>query len=217
MARRLLHRRNLALDYSEEHPDDVEGLLLFSPAMQVRTSLIKLAPIADLFVTWLRAPDKKTAGDAPFKYNTVPMDAIVAFKHTMDTSNDYLTKNKITKPVIVMMSQHDSIINTQSLVKVFDKALTNPASKIIWYGKLPDGKYSKKVVAKSDYLPELRIKSFAHMSIPFSPDNVWYGRTANSAIAATVLLLKTFRTAAMILMSGTVLGVRTTVSTALLV
>lgn len=110
--------------------------------MQVRTSLIKLAPIADLFVTWLRAPDKKTAGDAPFKYNTVPMDAIVAFKHTMDTSNDYLTKNKITKPVIVMMSQHDSIINTQSLVKVFDKALTNPASKIIWYGKLPDGKYS---------------------------------------------------------------------------
>ena len=42
-------------------------------------------------------------------------------------------------------------------------------------------------------------------------------RTANSAIAATVLLLKTFRTAAMILMSGTVLGVRTTVSTALLV
>lgn len=167
---------NLALDYSEEHPDDVEGLLLFSPAMQVRTSLIKLAPIADLFVTWLRAPDKKTAGDAPFKYNTVPMDAIVAFKHTMDTSNDYLTKNKITKPVIVMMSQHDSIINTQSLVKVFDKALTNPASKIIWYGKLPDGKYSKKVVAKSDYLPELRIKSFAHMSIPFSPDNVWYGK-----------------------------------------
>lgn len=76
------------------------------------------------------------------------MDAIVAFKHTMDTSNDYLIKNKITKPVIVMMSQHDSIINTQSLVKVFDNALTNPASKIIWYGKLPDGKYSKKVVAK---------------------------------------------------------------------
>ena len=26
---------NLALDYSEEHPNDVEGLLLFSPAMQV--------------------------------------------------------------------------------------------------------------------------------------------------------------------------------------
>ena len=127
--------------------------------MQVRTSLIKLAPIVDLFVTWLKAPDKKTAGDAPFKYNTVPMDAIVAFKHTMDTSNDYLIKNKITKPVIVMMSQHDSIINTQSLVKVFDNALTNPASKIIWYGKLPDGKYTKKVVAKPDYLPELRIKS----------------------------------------------------------
>ena len=75
-----------------------------------------------------------------------------------------------------MMSQHDSIINTQSLVKVFDNALTNPASKIIWYGKLPDGKYTKKVVAKPDYLPELRIKSFAHMSIPFSPDNVWYGK-----------------------------------------
>lgn len=110
---------NLALDYLEEHPNDVEGLILFSPAMQVRTSLIKLAPIVDLFVTWLKAPDKKTAGDAPFKYNTVPMDAIVAFKHTMDTSNDYLIKNKITKPVIVMMSQHDSIINTQSLVKDF--------------------------------------------------------------------------------------------------
>lgn len=167
---------NLAMDYSETHPKDVKGLILFSPAMQVRTALIKLAPIVDLFVTWLRSPDKKTAGDAPFKYNTIPMDAIVAFKDTMDKSNDFLMHHKITKPVIVMMSEHDSIINTQSLIKVFDKSLVNPYSKIIWYGKLPEGSYSSKVISRTDYLPQLRIKSFAHMSLPFSPDNVWYGK-----------------------------------------
>ena len=119
--------------------------------------------------------------------------------------------------MIVMMSQHDSIINTQSLVKVFDKALTNPASKIIWYGKLPDGKYSKKVVAKSDYLPELRIKSFAHMSIPFSPDNVWYGKDGKFRYCRNSASAKDVQTAEMFRMSGMGPGVRTTVSTALLV
>lgn len=166
---------NLAMQYADAHPQNVEGLILFSPAMQVRTALIKLAPIADLFVTWLRSPEKRTQGDAPFKYNTVPMDGIVAFKHTMDASNDILTNKKISMPVIVMMSEHDSIINTQSLVKAFDRALTNPASEIIWYGKLPEEQYSSKVVVRPDYLPDMRIKSFAHMSLPFSPQNSWYG------------------------------------------
>lgn len=166
---------NLALEFADQHPQDVSGLILFSPAMQVRTALIKLAPIADLFVTWLRSPEKRTQGDAPFKYNTVPMDGIVAFKHTMDASNEILTGKKIDKPVIVMMSEHDSIINTQSLVKAFDKALVHPASKIIWYGKLPEGDYSSKVLSRPDFLPDLKIKSFAHMSLPFSPQNTWYG------------------------------------------
>ena len=166
---------NLALDYAETHKN-VKGLILFSPAMQVRTSLIKLAPLVDIFVNWLRAPNEKTKDMGPFKYNNAPMDAIVAFKHTMDKSNCFLTGKKIDIPVVVMMTEHDSIIDTQSLLPIFDRQLTNPASEIIWYGKIPEGfKPSSKVTVRTDYLPDERIKSFAHMSLTYSPKNAWYG------------------------------------------
>lgn len=166
---------NLAISYAEKYKD-VSGLILFSPAVKVRTSLLPLAPFVNLFVTWLRKPDETTYNMGPFKYNNVPLDAIVAFKHTMDDADALLKEKKLDIPVVVMMTEHDSVVDTQDLLPLFDRQLANPASKIIWYGSVPkDLKLSEKVIVKTDYLPEERIKSFAHMSMSYSPDNPWYG------------------------------------------
>jgi esterase/lipase len=166
---------NLAVKYALTHPE-VSGMILYSPALALKFGLIKLAPVVDLFITWLRSPDEKTLGVEPFKYKTTPMDAIVSFKHTMDDSYEMLSKAKYDKPVIAMMSEHDSILDTPELLRLFDSQFTHPATRILWYGTLPEGaKVSDRVEVRPDYIPEKRIASFAHMSIPFAPDNVWYG------------------------------------------
>ncbi len=166
---------NLAYKYAENDPD-VKGMVLFSPALQVRSGLIKLAPMVDFFITWLRSPNKQDEGVLPFKYSNAPMDAIVAFKDTMDDSNRLLREKPYDKPSIVMLTEHDSILDVQQLLRLFDTQLTNPDSKIIWYGSKPkDYTPSNKVEIYPDYLPEKKILSFSHMSLPFSPDNEWYG------------------------------------------
>ena len=91
----------------------------------------------------------------PFKYGTIPLDGLNAFKDTMDDADKALKKKPYDKPVLVMMSANDSIVDTQSLLKIFDKQLTNPNSKIIWYGELPKSKISlsSRIVAKKTFLP----------------------------------------------------------------
>lgn len=166
---------NLAYEYANKD-GSVRGVVLFSPAVELKSSLIKLAPLVNKFVTWLLSPDEKTGGVLPFRYTTVPMDAIVSFKHTMDAADDILSKARYDKPSIVMLSEHDSIVDTKSLIDRFDKQLTSPESVIIWYGNQPEKSLSNKVVSKPDYIPKERIQSFAHMSLTYSPDNEWYGR-----------------------------------------
>ncbi len=156
---------------------DIKGVVLFSPAVKIRTKLVELVPIADVFMTWLIKPDDKTQGVTPFKYSIVPMDALYAFKQTMDDADKALSENKFDKPSIVMLSEKDSIVNTQALLPLFDKQYTNKDSRIIWYGNKPAGKkLSGRVLQKTAFLPELRIESFSHMSLPFSPKNEWYGK-----------------------------------------
>lgn len=48
---------NLAFSQAAEDPD-IRGLILFSPAIEIRTKLVELVPFADLFIDWLRKPDK---------------------------------------------------------------------------------------------------------------------------------------------------------------
>ncbi len=168
---------NFAYSYASKD-QDIQGMILFSPALEIRTKLVGLVPIADLFIDWLRKPDKKTQGVLPFKYGTIPMDGLNAFKDTMDSADKALKEKKYDKPVLVMMSANDSIVDTQSLLKLFDKQLTNPNSKIIWYGELPKniGSLSSKVIAKKTFLPDERIETFSHMALTYSPENEWYGR-----------------------------------------
>ena len=168
---------NLAFSQAAEDPD-IRGLILFSPAIEIRTKLVELVPFADLFIDWLRKPDKNTEGVLPFKYGTIPLDGLNAFKDTMDDADKALKKKPYDKPVLVMMSANDSIVDTQSLLKIFDKQLTNPNSKIIWYGELPKSKISlsSRIVAKKTFLPSERIETFSHMALTYSPENEWYGR-----------------------------------------
>lgn len=168
---------NLAYSYASKDPD-IKGLILFSPALEIRTKLVELVPIADLFIDWLRKPDKENQGVLPFKYGTIPVDGLNAFKHTMDDADEALKSKPYEKPVLVMMSANDSIVDTQSLLKLFDKQLVNPNSRIIWYGALPQDaeNLSSKITVRKTFLPEERIETFSHMSLPFSPDNKWYGK-----------------------------------------
>lgn len=173
---------NLALAYGRAH-DWVAGLVLFSPAVEIRTRLAFLAPLIAPFKTWLIDPGKsKTGQRSLFRYENVPTPGLAAFYSTMAEAQDALEAGPYGKPVVAMLSAHDSVVDAGQLLADFDRTFTNPETRFFWYGPdpksmgVPDAeKLSDRVTVRPDALPEWRIISFSHMALTFSPENPDYG------------------------------------------
>lgn len=157
---------------------EVDGLILFSPALAIRTKLVNLVPLANLFIDWLKEPDEKTADVTLLRYRNAPLPALKAFSDSMNESFELLKNKPYDKPVLVFMTEHDSIVDTQKLLPIFQKQFRSRDTRLVWYGdKLPEDvqPIDARLTTRSDYLPEQHIRSFSHLGIVFSPQNPWYG------------------------------------------
>lgn len=171
---------NLAIEFASRH-EWISGLVLFSPAVEVRTHLAFMAPILAPFINWLREPeDSMMGGQTPFRYTIVPVQALAAFVDTMRSAEDALLRKPFDRPAVIMMSEHDSVVNTQALLETFPKRFTNPRTRILWYGSQSAASElsgnDPRVVVRSDYLPDENITSFSHMGLLYSPENPQYGK-----------------------------------------
>ena len=168
---------NLAVHEAYENKT-VDGLILFSPALSVRTSLVHFVPLVSHFVDWLRSPEEAQGGVTPFRYRTVPMQALNTFKDSMDSAMWRMSTAQYDKPVLVFMAQNDSIVDTQVLLPLMQKQFTNAQSHFVWYGDtLPEGTVAsdKRLSVFTDYLPKYKIRSFSHLGLVYAPDNPYYG------------------------------------------
>lgn len=168
---------NLAVHEAYENTK-VQGLILISPALSVRTSLVHFVPFVHLFMDWLRTPEESSGGMTPFRYRTVPLQALETFKESMDSAILRVSGAPYDKPVLVFMAEHDSIVNTQELLPLMQKQFTSSASRFVWYGDtLPEGTIAsdRRLTVLTDHLPKYRIRSFSHLGLVYSPDNPNYG------------------------------------------
>ena len=177
---------NLALEAALAGRADADGLLLFSPAFVVRTHLTFLAPLLKPFITWLREPQESLmGGQTAFRYTMVPVPGLAAFVDTMRGVDDALKAKPFAKPAVVMLSEHDSILDAQSLIEWIPQRFTSAQSRFIWYGSREGlGKVAKdpRIIVHPDEITSERIWSFSHMAMSFSPDNPEYGRHGRSHI-----------------------------------
>ena len=177
---------NLAVEFAQSH-DWISGLVLFSPAVAVRTRLAFLAPVAAPFINWLRDPeDSMMRGRTPFRYTVVPVPALAAFVDTMRAAERALEKKPFDRPAVLMMSEHDSVVDTETLLPFFTKHFTSAKTRLLWYGNEETAKHlagdDPRIVVRADNLPAERISSFSHMGLLFSPENPEYGRRGASRI-----------------------------------
>ncbi|WP_342320743.1 alpha/beta fold hydrolase [Kosakonia sp. BYX6] len=167
---------NLALEYAAEH-DNVQGLVLFSPAFKSSTSYDFLAPTVALFRDWLRPPSAIFPQQIATRYLRVPTNGFAQFWRTSASAQRILARKPWNKPTLLVLTEHDSVLNTRWILDHFDRDFTHPASRVIWYGTPPPEAVTvSRLRVKKDFLPEDRISQFSHMSVLFSPQNPLYGR-----------------------------------------
>ncbi|WP_372880461.1 alpha/beta hydrolase [Psychromonas sp.] len=156
--------------------DDIQGLLLFSPAFKPESDIVSWAGAASLFVTWADQDPE----DNYLRYNSLPMNGAAVYYQTSETVRNKLAGNSFQRPVFMMISEGDSVINTQYALQVFTEKMDHPDNVLVWQGETPLN--DERAVRFSMKLPEQRISNGSHMGLLFSPDNPEYGISGRNRI-----------------------------------
>lgn len=174
---------NLVLEYALQHPE-IKGLVLFSPAIKSNEKYDFMTPMLSVFTDWLMPPRPGYPQQLATRYMRVPTNGFAQYYYSSSGVRSQLAKKSYDKPVLIVLAEHDSVVDTTYIVDAFDKQFTHPSSRLIWYGDRPAGVHSSRVLVRTDSLPEWRISQFSHMSLLFSPENKEYGKTGAIVICA---------------------------------
>jgi esterase/lipase len=156
----------------------ISGLLLFSPAFQPSSSAVQYAGLASYFVTWADQDPE----DNVLRYNSLPMNGASVYYETSEVVREDLQDKNFDKPVFIMMSEGDSVIDTSFIQQVFTESMPNPNNVLIWQGEttLEDS----RAIQYSMKIPEQRISNGSHMGLLFSPNNPYYGINGSKKICS---------------------------------
>ena len=168
---------NLVTDLAIQD-ESINGVLLFSPAFQPNSSSVKYAGLASYFMTWADQDPE----DNPLRYNSLPMSAAAVYYETSVEVREKLDGAQYDKPVFMLLSEGDKVIDTEFAIDVFSQQFNNPNSRLIWQGEEPISE--PRATTFTMTLPEHRISNGSHMGLLFSPKNPNYGVQGTSRICS---------------------------------
>ncbi|MEC4766460.1 alpha/beta fold hydrolase [Halomonas sp. CUBES01] len=155
--------------------DRVEGLLLFSPGFYPDSQYLFLAPAISYFWDWLDIDDE----DNIATYQSLPSRGAALYYRSVSAVQKNLDAEHFDKPVLMTMSQHDSVLDPAATLDAFQTRFTHPSSRFVWYGDTPAHLDDPRITALTSYLPERRISNFSHMNVLFAPENPYYGEAGS--------------------------------------
>lgn len=153
----------------------VAGVLLFSPAFRSDSRIDWLAPWVAPIKPWLRQPDEGVQQTA-VRYLNVPTNGFGLFYRSSSAVLSALAAKPYDKPALMVLAEHDSVVDVGEARRLFQQRFTHPASRLLWYGRQASSGQDPRQLGQSDYLPQQRISQFSHMSVLFSPANPLYGQ-----------------------------------------
>lgn len=178
---------NLVLDYAQAHAE-IAGLLLVSPALRSGSRWEWLTPWLAPVVPWLLSTGDDRPQQTPVRYLNTPTNGFAQYYRSNVAARAALDARPYDRPALLIVAEHDSVVDAHYVREVFGTRFTHPASRLIWYGT-EEGKASAdartdastgastgRVLVRPDRLPAERISQFSHMGVLFSDGNPLYGR-----------------------------------------
>jgi len=156
---------------------EIKGLILFAPAVGIKSSWAPMADFLKMFMNWLgSAGDDKDYA----KYESFTVNAGAQLYHlTRKIDADFAAGKRLAMPVFVVFSADDISADSNKMVHVFKTQVTSAKSVLMLYRK-GDGKNDrdedKRIIYKNSQFPEERIVDFSHVSILMPPDDPHYGK-----------------------------------------
>ncbi|QJR79850.1 alpha/beta fold hydrolase [Alteromonas pelagimontana] len=149
--------------------EDIEALLLFSPAFESSFAYTWLAPYITSVYPWPNVEPE----DNPTRYNSMAMQGFAAYQQSVDVLADKFDERALEVPAFMVVAQEDSVVDVDRVAEYFERSMTSPHKRLYWLGSdAPDingmEKWPMPIAAQ-------RIGAASHMSVMFKPDNPLYG------------------------------------------
>ncbi|MFQ3786480.1 alpha/beta hydrolase [Halomonas sp. A29] len=156
----------------------IAGLLLFSPGFYPDNDYLFLAPIISRLWNWVDIDDE----DNIVTYQSLPTRGAALYYRSVSTVQKNLKAARFDKPVLITMSQHDSVLDPDATLDAFQTRFPNQQSRFVWYGEPPQDLDDPRVTVLASNLPHRRISTFSHMNVLFAPENFYYGEKGSHII-----------------------------------
>lgn len=159
---------------------EIKGLMLFSPGFKSNNSRAPLLPLASIFRQWGLVGNPHIETNYA-RYRAMPVNGFAQFYHTSRKARNSLKNNTFDRPVFMVLTEHDSVIETAEVKEAFQERFTHPDSRLMWFGST-ENKREGRIQYIHSHMPEYRIDNMSHMGILFSPDNPYYGIDGSETI-----------------------------------
>jgi len=164
----------LSVLYASEHPEEINGLFLYSPCLKIKTEVAWLAEPVSNFKTWLKKqPDRDFARYESFALNS----GAQIHRLTAEIKKKLVKEGRqLAIPTFIAMSMEDTTVDPAYTLAFFRHNLTSPSSRLLLFtatGELPVT--DQRLIPLISRSTPANILSFSHLSITIPPDDPHYG------------------------------------------
>jgi esterase/lipase len=158
----------------------VKGLVLFSPALGIKSSWAFMADYMKIFSDWLggERDDRDYA-----KYESFAVNGAAQLYHLI-RENDaaFAAGKRLGLPVFCALSKDDISVDAEEAMRVFKHYVPSAKSMMILYSRTEkEGRQDgdPRLIYKNSYYPKDRIAGFSHISLLIPPNDPHYGRNGD--------------------------------------
>lgn len=171
--------------YQALQDPSIAGIVLLAPAIKIKAPIDFMLGWQSLVKwmnknkTWVYREDELDYT----KYLSLPFNPVNQLSMlTTEISHLHVNK-KITCPIFMSVSREDETISSHTAIDFFADQ-RNPESKLLLYTSHEHVYPDPRIKTRLTKYPDLNIKHFSHVCMPFSPDNTHYGPNGDYVYAS---------------------------------
>lgn len=164
----------------------ISGVILLSPAIKIKTPV-------DVAVAWHKFTRYFTNNHKQWmckeneidyaKYHSITFNAITQVSALTTVIRELHEQHPLTLPIHMIVSREDETISSHRAIDFFT-SLHNQDSRLLLYTSVDHRYPDPRIVTRLTHYPAFRIKHYAHVALPFSPNNPHYGEQGDYQYSA---------------------------------
>jgi esterase/lipase len=174
----------LSLYHTLQH-QDIAGLILLSPAIQIKTP-VNIVLNWHRAVRWISRNQTWVYREKEIdyaKYHSVPFQPVTQIAKLTVAIQSLVKQHTLPCPILMILSAEDETISSQAAIHLFQQ-LPEQHHHLILYTGHKRIYTDLRITTRHACYSDLHIKNFSHVCLPFAPDNTHYGQNGDYIYAS---------------------------------